>query len=234
MVRHVVDTKARSDGGSRPEPKPAKSYRAIYETLKNEIMLGRLEPGVSLPEVEIAQRFGSSRAPVREALIHLFKDGFLRSADYKGYMVLDISMQELKELFQVRLLVEPAAAEMAARNPGAFLPRVAELEFYVARQSRPVTADSTLEQLQAEIGFHTAIAESSGNGVLAAIVGEITERFQRYHAWLLKLNPSLKETAKWHSQILAEIRTGNADGARKAMAAHIEAGRAVWLERYFR
>src|SRR5207249_149923 len=107
-------------------------------------------------------------------------------------------------------------AEMAARNPAVFLPRVAELESYIAQQTRPVTGDNTLEQLQAEIGFHAAIAESSGNGVLAAIVGEITERFQRYHAWLLKLNPSLKETAKWHSQIVAEIRTGNADGARKA------------------
>jgi DNA-binding GntR family transcriptional regulator len=234
MVRQPVDTRAGFDGGSRTEPKHAKSYRAIYETLKQEIILGHLEPGVPLREIEIAQRFGSSRAPVREALIHLFKEGFLRSADYKGYMVLDISMQELKELFQVRLLVEPAAAEMAARNPSGFLPRVGELEAYVAQQTKPISGDKTLEQLRAEIGFHTAIAESSGNSVLARIVGEITERFQRYHAWLLKLNPSQKETVKWHSQILAEIRTGNTDGARSAMTAHIEAGRAVWLERYFR
>lgn len=223
-----------ADEDGKPEVKSVKSYRAIYETLKNEIILGRLEAGVSLPEVEIAQRFGSSRAPVREALIHLFKDGFLRSADYKGYMVLDISVQELKELFQVRLLVEPAAAEMAARNPAVFLPRVPELESHIAQQTKPVTGDTVLQQLQAEIGFHTLIAECSGNNVLAAIVGEITQRFQRYHAWLLKLNPSLKDTAKWHSQILAEIRRENTDGARKAMAGHIEAGRRVWLERYFR
>jgi DNA-binding GntR family transcriptional regulator len=234
MARQDGDRYRPPDGNSKPEAKPGKSYRAIYETLKNDIILGRLEAGVSLPEVEIAQRFGSSRAPVREALIHLFKDGFLRSADYKGYMVLDISMQELKELFQVRLLVEPPAAEMAARNPAVFLRRLPELETHIAQQGKPVTGDNVLQQLQAEIGFHTGIAESSGNSVLAAIVGEITERFQRYHAWLLKLNPSLKDTAKWHSQILAEIRTGNADGARKAMAGHIEAGRKVWLERYFR
>src|SRR5205807_3264118 len=100
MVRQLIDIAGGATPDSKAEQKHAKSYRAIYETLKNEIMLGRLEPGVSLPEVEIAQRFGSSRAPVREALIHLYKDGFLRSADYKGYMVLDISMQELKELFQ--------------------------------------------------------------------------------------------------------------------------------------
>src|SRR2546425_10846344 len=221
-----------SDGNRKPEPKSAKSYRAIYETLKNEIMLGALKPGVSLPEVEIAQRFGSSRAPVREALIHLFKDGFLRCADYKGYMVLDVSMQELKELFQVRLLVEPPAAEMTARNPGLFLPHLRELESYIALQTRPATGDNILQQLEAEIGFHTVIAESSGNGVLAAIVGDITERFQRYHAWLLKLNPSLKETVKWHNRILTEIRTGHVDGARKAMTEHIEAARSVWLERY--
>ena len=226
--------RAAGPDGSKAELKSAKSYRAIYETLKNEIMLGVLKPGVSLPEVEIAQRFGSSRAPVREALIHLFKDGFLRSADYKGYMVLDISMQELKDLFQVRLLVEPAAAEMAARNPGLFLPRRAELESCLARQTRPASGDNILQQLEAEIGFHTLIGACSGNGVLAAIVGDITERFQRYHAWLLKLSPSLKETVKWHSQILVEIRTGNPEGARKAMTGHIEAARAVWLERYFR
>ena len=71
--------------------KPRKSYRPIYEALKEEIMLGMIKLGDSLHEVEIAQRFGSSRAPVREALIHLFKEGFLRSADYKGYIAPDIS-----------------------------------------------------------------------------------------------------------------------------------------------
>jgi DNA-binding GntR family transcriptional regulator len=217
-----------------PEAKPGKSYRVIYETLKNEIMLGVLEPGVSMPEVEVARRFGSSRAPVREALIYLFKDGFLRSADYKGYMVLDVSMQELKDIFQARLLVEPAAAEMAARNPRLFLPHVEKLESWITRQSTVVAGNDILQQVEAEIGFHTAIAESSGNAVLALIVKELTERIQRYHAWLLKLSPSLKKTVKWHSQILAEIRTGNPDRARKAMTAHIEEARTVWLERYFR
>src|SRR5437762_1346322 len=87
---------ALASDGRKSEPKPARSYRSIFETLKKEIMLGVLKPGDSLPEVEIAHRFASSRAPVREALIHLFKDGFLRASDYKGYTVLDISIQELK------------------------------------------------------------------------------------------------------------------------------------------
>ena len=114
--------------------KPRKSYRPIYEALKEEIMLGVIKPGDLLPEVEIAQRFGSSRAPVREALIHLFKEGFLRSADYKGYSAPDISMQELKELFQVRLMVEPPAAELAALNPASFMECLPDLEAFVAQQ----------------------------------------------------------------------------------------------------
>jgi len=230
---HGIEMVALASNERKSEPKPAKSYRTIFETLKNEIMLGVIKPGDSLPEVEIAQRFGSSRAPVREALIHLFKDGFLRAADYKGYMVLDICMQELKDLFQVRLLVEPHAAEMAARNPGLFQQHLPEMESYVLQQTRPVTEDNILAHLGAEIGFHSTIAKLSGNGVLAGIVGDVAERLERYHLWLLKLGPSMKETVKWHSQILAEIRGGHPEGARKAMAGHIEAARTIWLERYF-
>jgi DNA-binding GntR family transcriptional regulator len=222
------------DPKNRTEHKPGKSYRAIYEALKEEIMLWQIKPGDSLPEVEIAQRFGSSRAPVREALIHLFKEGFLRSADYKGYSVPDISMQELKELFQVRLLVEPPAAELAALNPATFMEYLPNLEGFVAQQTQPVTAENLKNQLEAEIGFHTLVARASGNSVLAGIVGEVAERLQRYHVWLLKLNPSLRETVRWHRQILAEIRTGHPEGARKAMTEHIEAARTIWLERYFR
>src|SRR5258707_255764 len=101
----------------REKQKGIRSYHMIYQTLKREIMLGSIEPGEALPEVILGTRFGASRAPVREALIHLHKDGFLNASDYRGFTVPEFSAQELKELFQVRLLIEPAAAEMAAQNP---------------------------------------------------------------------------------------------------------------------
>src|SRR6267154_34706 len=86
--------------------KGIRTYHMIYETLKREIMLGSIEPGEALPEVVLSERFGASRAPVREALVHLHKDGFLNASDYRGFTAPEFSAQELKELFQVRLLLE--------------------------------------------------------------------------------------------------------------------------------
>lgn len=197
-------------------------------------MLGILEPGTPVPEMEVAERFHSSRAPVREAFIHLEKGGFLRAADYRGYSVPEISLQELKELFQVRLLLEPAAAEMAAKEPQLFRRQLEDCEAHISRQeNEPVTPSTMLEHLKAEIGFHTLIARSGGNSLLAEVVVAVTERFQRYHAWLLRHSPSLTDTVKWHRQILDDIVNGRSEAARDAMSSHIQAGRQIWLERYF-
>src|SRR5258706_16309581 len=99
---------------------PVRLSVSIYQSLKNEILRGAIRPGESLLELQLAKRFDCSQSPVREACLHLYNEGLLKASPYKGYTVTEITMKEIKELYQLRLIVECAAVEMAAQNTSAF------------------------------------------------------------------------------------------------------------------
>ena len=135
----------------------------------------------------------------------------------------------------MRLLLEPPAAKLAAQNPDLLAQKLGQLQKGVDLQS-PESAllGSIPEQLDAEIAFHTLIAEASGSKLLATMVQQVTERIQRYHVWLLRRGPQIAVTFKWHSQILAEIKAGQAEAAQQSMYSHIESARDIWIKEYFK
>jgi DNA-binding GntR family transcriptional regulator len=231
----TVETTASRDGKGS-----LKSYLAIYHALKREIVLGEIAPGQPLPEVEIAQRFKLSRAPVREAFIHLAREGLATASPYGGYLVPEVSIQELKELYELRLILEPEAAERAARNAAMQSNPLKELEKWIEKQeSHPVNLENLPLQIEAEVGIHTTIARMSGNTLLSKMVFEITERYQRHHVWLFKELWKRKveipgaERNRTHRQILETLRKGDGAGARALMHDHISKATQVWLSVYF-
>src|SRR5206468_8654423 len=91
----------------------------VYERLRREILSGVIPPGEFLLEENLAERFKISRTPLREAFIHLYRDGLLQKGPYKGYVVTGVTLATYRGGFQLRLLLEPAAAKLAAQNPNA-------------------------------------------------------------------------------------------------------------------
>ena len=116
----------------------------IYEQLKADIIRCKYQPGVSLTEIEMANKFNVSRTPIREVCNRLLKEDLLHSIPYKGYIVSPINLQDLHELYQIRLVLEPYAAEMAARNPS---PRFLEALRETLRTDETVFAVRRLHQL---------------------------------------------------------------------------------------
>jgi DNA-binding GntR family transcriptional regulator len=227
-------------GGQREGRTATKSYLAIHQALKHEILMGEILPGQPLPEVDLANRFNLSRAPVREALIHLAREGLATSSPYGGYVVPEVSIQELKELYEMRLLLEPEAAERAARNSSSQAEQLALLEHWIARQeSHPLNLENLAVQIEAEVGIHSSIARMSGNRLLSQMVCEINERFQRHHVWLFKelwkrkVESPTADRNHTHRKILKALRTGDAPGARELMYQHISKATQVWLTMYF-
>lgn len=225
---------------SREGKGPLKSYLAIHQTLKREIVLGEILPGQPLPEVELAQRFNLSRAPVREALIHLAREGLASASPYGGYIVPEVSIQELKELYELRLILEPEAAERAARNAGMQAEQLSELERWIEQQEKhPVNLDTLPLQIEAEVGIHTTIARMSGNTLLSKMVCEITERYQRHHVWLFrelwkrKVEIPGAERNRRHREILDALRAGDGAQSRDLMHDHISKATQIWLSVYF-
>src|SRR5437899_2482175 len=86
----------------------------VYEELLRRIIACEIAQGEFLSEVKLANDFQSSRTPIREACIHLYKEGFLRVARHKGYVVTEVSLEEIRELYELRQVLEPRAAERAA------------------------------------------------------------------------------------------------------------------------
>lgn len=78
---------------------------------------GAIVSGSILSEKTLAEQYEVSRTPVREALVRLASEGFLRKGAYRSYVVADVSLEIFRDLFQIRILLEPTAASFATRNP---------------------------------------------------------------------------------------------------------------------
>ena len=89
---------------------------SVYLKLRQEIVSGKLPPGYLLREAELAARFGVSKTPLREAFVRLEKDGFVEIAPYRSAVVGGYSRQDLREIYEVRELLEGLCAREAALN----------------------------------------------------------------------------------------------------------------------
>jgi len=212
-----------------------KRSQLIYEELKREIITGGIQPGDSLVEGQLAKRFSCSQAPIREACIALSNEGFLNATPYKGFAVNEITMKEIKDLYEVRLLVECATAEMAARNAPSCADLVEEMDRHIKTQAAGIAPDKLWTFLSSEVGFHLAVAKASRNELLSKFVSLTWGRFQQFYFKTLPLRKTKSdpETVKEHSMILAAIKAQKPEESRKLMSEHILLGRETALKIYF-
>ena len=205
--------------------------KKIYESVVRRIIAGDFAQGEILTDVGLASLFSTSRTPVREACIHLVNEGFLRRAPGRGYLVTESSLDDLREIYQVRLLIEPPAAELAARAslPPDFFLTCSKLLEQMTRQfadehtSAERSYERFLELGKAEYGFHCIIARASGNRRLAETIAELMNQYRRFMGVVHRETPPL-EFLKEHPEILETIRRHDAPEARRLMHEHILKG----------
>ena len=136
----------------------------IRERLIEDILGGKLIPGTRIVETRLAQQFGVSQAPVREALRDLALFGFVINSPFKGTEVKTIAASELLEIYPVRAALEGVAASAAAsRIDDAAL---ADMEELIGSMRKAAVRDNRLELAKADTAFHHAIIKASGNHVL--------------------------------------------------------------------
>jgi DNA-binding GntR family transcriptional regulator len=197
----------------------------IYESLLGEIITGVVPPGCYLSESSLADRFKASRTPVREVLIHLYKEGFVQKGPSKGFVVSHLSLESIRELFFLRLLLEPAAAKLAARNPASKQP-CAELERVHIRMQeqmkQKVDFYNILELDDLDCGFHTFVAQASRNKRLGACISDIMNQFRRVYCGSYQEHQTWdSETLEEHKSILAAIREQDPSSAEQRMLHHL-------------
>lgn len=197
----------------------------VYETIKQLIMDQRLEPGQRISMDALARDLDVSSTPVREALARLDADRLVTKRPLAGYTVAPLlDAKSFADLFQMRMLLEPAAARLAAAR---CRPDDADLlagHMAAMRQVPPGHGYATYREHAAhDARFHDSIAELSGNALLHEAITQL-----RAHMHLNRLyfrSAFVGDTAQEHSRILGALRAGDAQEAADAMTAHIEASR---------
>jgi DNA-binding GntR family transcriptional regulator len=194
------------------------------------ILHGDLPPGARLGEVELADRLGVSRTPVREALGRLAAEGLVEIVPNRGARVSSWSVAELEEVFELRAALEPRLAALAASR--ATTADAMELE-HLAREMERAGAAGPHRDLDALVplnrGFHGRLVGLAGRpATAAALAGAVHAPIvlRNFHAYD---DASLARSLAHHLEIVAAVRAGDADWAAAVMTAHIHNARAAMI-----
>ncbi|MBT2410039.1 GntR family transcriptional regulator [Streptomyces sp. ISL-12] len=206
---------------SVPTPIPSRTQYVLQE-IKRRILTGRLTPGQALVETELAAQFGVSKTPVREALKTLAGTGLVVMSQYKGATVRMVDADMAREVYDVRLLLEPEALKRAVR-------RGASLDAARSALARADRATDTAERSLANREFHRALYLPCGNPLLGRMLDEVRDQAALVSAVAWAADPSWEREAGEHQEILRLALAGDADGAARALHAHI----AFFVERAF-
>lgn len=212
----------------------------VQDAVRAAIISGELQPRTRVTEQSLADRYGVSRIPVREALKGLESEGFVESQPNVGVRVADIPVDEADDLFAVRETLEIATARRAAARAaqlfstdlpsGPWLTVRRELSSVLAAGDAAVAIDD-LDQLPAlNTRFHLGVADLSGSGSLGGLLLQLTRKIE----WLYASDEHSRGQRLWpeHRIILAAIDSGDADHSADLMARHVRQSRIGYLRRF--
>jgi len=200
-------------------------YQQVAERLRTRIFAHQLPPGSWLDEQALAQEYGISRTPLREALKVLAAEGLVLLKPRRGCYVTELSEQDLDEIFPVIALLEGRCAALATQQAGANdLLRLAAIHERLEEQARKGDMDGFFE---ANHDFHAALQELAGNRWLSQLVDETRKLLKLTRRDSLRLEGRLKQSLAEHRAVLKAIRQRNADQAGQLMHEHLLSGRAA-------
>lgn len=198
---------------SSPTPIPSRT-QFVLEAIKHRILTGGLPPGQALVEAELAEQFGVSKTPVREALKTLAGTGLVVMSQYKGVTVRMVDADMAREVYDVRLLLEPEALRRTVR-------RGASLDLARDALERAGAADDAAQRSLANREFHRSLYLPCGNPLLGRMLDEVRDQAALVSAVAWAADPSWEREAAEHRDILRLALGGDSDGAARALYAHI-------------
>lgn len=196
---------------------------SVYEQLKNAIVTCVILPGDNLHEADLAAQFNVSKTPVREALHLLRRDGFITSFARHGHQVAHMTLDDVREIFQLRLMVEPPMAGLAA---GA-LSEAALAELRGLAQIRYAHGDENSYEtfLLMTRRFHEIIASASGNQRLITLAKRLIEETERFLRLSLDVDDASAQLASERAELVEAIASGAAAEAERVSREQIELAR---------
>lgn len=196
----------------------------IYVELRRSIIMGRRPPRERIDVREIARRYGTSITPVREALQMLHQEGLVTIKPHSGYLVTQLTLKQLRDLFEVREILELAAVERAVAR--ATEAQIEELE--TVYQGYTGDDEESYDRYTAENRrFHCLIAEATGNRELVEMLGHLHDRLARFMV-ARRAGQTMEHS---HGRIVKALRSRDVDAARRALLEELAGTREIVLDR---
>lgn len=210
-----------------PVEAPASLTDQAADALRRDILTTRLAPGETLSEAAAAARLGMGKAPIRAALARLAEEGLVAAVPRRGWVVSLVTIRDIHEVFDLRLLLEPEAARRAAGRVDAR--ELERLDAVCAAGYRPEDEESALAFLDANKAFHVAVAELSGNHRLARQIGRLLDESTRMLVLGLRSRDRTGEMAHEHAALVEALALGRTEDAARTMHEQVAASRAMVL-----
>ena len=191
----------------------------IYQKLLAAIENGDLRPGDRLLETDLAQRFGVSRTPIREAIRRLETDGLVAHKPRVGAMIRVLAQQEIVELYEMRIVLEATAAQMAAKH--ASKAEINTLETLNAQMMQVATDPYKVAMLNRK--FHDCILSAARNRFLTQSYNSLSNALVLLGKTTLESSERVKDVVSQHDAIVEALKSGQPETAAKLMRTHMEA-----------
>ena len=195
----------------------------VLNAVRQAILTGVLEPHMRLRQEELADLFGTSRIPVREALRALEYEGLVQSEPHRGFAVTALDADDVEEVYELRFLLESHAIRLA-------LPLLTDedLEELEALYTTMSTAETPDEQLAARERFYIHLYSATGRPRLVGLIARLRQEVARGLRW-----PTLQQAPSIHETFWDAVRTGDAERAVAQLSAHYRRVAAL-IRRYLR
>lgn len=186
-----------------------------YQLIKRDILTCVIEPSSRMTETELGERYGVGRASVRTALNRLYQEAFVDVLPRYGYLVAPQSLSDAKDLFQLQLVLEPAAGRLAAGRVDA--KQLMELDEACRATQNISTSDDAAAFLHANTNFHAAVAAATGNPLMARFVRILFERLERFLYASGFFEEVVRDVRHSHGEIVELLVSGQAEKAEHAI-----------------
>jgi len=198
-------------------------WERIYRRLRGAIQRGEFDPGTRLVEQRLAEELGVSRTPVREALYRLEREGLVTKVPHKGIVVREQDPEELKEVLELRGLLEGYAAALAAKKGDEEL--FDELEEILKRSEEALEKNDIDELVKLNTQFHETLYRRCGNHKLLELIKDLRDQFFRFRTSILRIKGMPRVSIEDHYKMLELMRKGESQAVEKLVREHIGRGK---------
>ena len=192
----------------------------VFNTLRQAILKGELKPGERLMEIQLANKLGVSRTPIREAIRKLELEGLVLMIPRKGAEVAEITEKSLRDVLEVRKALEELAVQLACDKITE--EEILQLKRTAKEFEEALKADDVTKFAQADVKFHDVIYKATDNLRLIQLLNNLQEQMYRYRIEYLKDIAVRRTLAQEHRAICEALRKKDKESALKYVYVHVD------------